>query len=186
MGIFLDIGLLALLAFFIFSGFRRGFVRSLAELVGCWASIVAAVLISPRIAVVLQPYLKKWAPSVPWNGAAGRVAAAVLIFIAMEVLVQILAYLLDHVFQLPVLRQINMLLGGLLGLLKGGAVLLMALAFVQLFVPAEKLWKSDPMISGLNRFPQVRYMLSHNPVNTLLKADIWNEVGIHDKEKQEL
>lgn len=186
MGVLVDIVLLVLLVFFIFSGFQRGFVRSFVELVGCWASIVIAVLISPRVAILIQPYLKKWVPSLPWNGVTGRVAAAVLLFIVVEVIVQLLAYALDHVFHLPVLRQINALLGGLLGLLKGGAVLLMVLAFVQLFLPTEKLLKSDPVLSSLNRSPELRYVLSHNPVNTLLKADIWNEVGIHENEKQKL
>lgn len=50
MAIWLDAGILILALLFIFVGFHRGVVKSLIELVGTVAAVVAAVLLASMIA----------------------------------------------------------------------------------------------------------------------------------------
>lgn len=183
---FLNIVFLAVLLFFLVSGFRRGFVRSLADLVGCVASIVLAVKFSSRLAAVARPFLREWVPSWPAGLLLNRVIAAVVLFIVLEFLVQGIAAGLDRLFRLPGLRQINALLGGVFGLLKGGAVLLMLFSVMQVFLPAEKLWKSGAYLEKYNGSTVFRYVYTHNPVSSMLEKDLKNGVGINEKQKQEL
>lgn len=186
MGTFVTIALIAVLLFFLVSGFRRGFVRSLADLIGCIVSIVLSVRFSAQLSTLAQPFLKKWIPSWQPGTLWGRVIAAVVLFIVLEVVVQAVALGLDQLFRLPGLRQINSLLGGIFGLLKGGAVLLMIFAVMQVFLPAEKLWKSGLPFAKYDGSAAFRYVYTHNPVADMLEKDLKNGVGINEKQKQEL
>ena len=60
---------------------------------------------------------------------------AILLFLIFWVVVRLLIRLLDRVFQLPVLRQVNRLLGGGFGLLRGGAFLLLLAGLVWVAAP---------------------------------------------------
>jgi hypothetical protein len=57
---------------------------------------------------------------------------------------------------------------------------------MQVFTPAATIWKSDPLLQKFNGNTVFRYVYTHNPVYNLLEKDLWNGVGINDKQKQEL
>lgn len=187
MGTVLDIVLLAALLFFVISGFRRGLVRSLVELAGCIAAIYCSAVFSAQFAAAALPYVKQWFPTWPSGLLLNRAIASIVLFAVFEALTQAVALLMDHVCHLPVLRQVNALLGGVFGLLKGGAVLLMALAVIQIFTPAAKIEKSDPLLQKLGGYSAFQYAYTHNPVYKLFQEDFLNGIGVNnERQKQEL
>lgn len=178
-----DIVMIAVLLVFLLFGIRKGFVRSLVGLVGSVASIVLAAVFSPRFLAAVQPYLKKWISFYHPNPVLDRVLAAVVLFILLEILVELVAGALDSLCRLPGLRQINALLGGVLGLLKGAVFVLIICAIFQIAVP----FGGDQMIQKqwmqIDRSGIYRITYTHNPVYELLQSDLWNEVGKNEKQE---
>ncbi len=64
-----------------------------------------------------------------------RIIFAVLLTIVFLILIRLLGKVLDIIAKLPVLRQLNGFLGGVLGAVKGAAVILLALAVLRVAVP---------------------------------------------------
>lgn len=185
MGTFFDLALLVVLLIFIISGLRRGFVRSLLELVGCIAALALTVKYSGQLAEAARPFLEKWLPSLAANRTLMRVLVAVAVFVVLEIVVYLIVSAVDRLFRLPVLRQINALLGGVFGFLKGVAVLLFLCAAVRFFVPAPPV--KNPVWQQIEGSRIFQYADEKNPVYTFLQADIWNGgVGGDAKQKQEL
>ncbi|WP_164919082.1 MULTISPECIES: CvpA family protein [Acutalibacteraceae] len=184
MGTFYDLALLCVLLVFVISGLRRGIVRSLIELAGFVVSLVVSVRLSGRFAAAAGPYLANLLPSFRPGQPLSRILAAAVLFAVMELLVHVIATSADHVFRLPVLRQVNMLLGGVFGLVKGVAILFVICALTRLTVPsghgAASAWK------GIENSKILQYMEEKNPVDTLLQADIWSGVDGDAGQKQKL
>ncbi|HEX3017990.1 MAG TPA: CvpA family protein [Caproicibacter sp.] len=180
-----DIIMAAVLVIFAISGFRRGFVRSLVDLIGGIVAVAAAVAYSQQFANWLQPFFSKSGSAWMQNRLFARAVAALILFALFEAIIQTIAYLLDHVFHLPVLRQINSLLGGVLGLCKGAVVVLLACAVLRISLPAKipnnpgQSWQKI----GFSRIYQAASV--YNPVYMLFQSNLWNEVGRNEKQKQE-
>lgn len=184
MGTFYDLALLCILLFFVISGLRRGVVRSVIELAGFFVSLVFSVRLSGRLAAAAGPYLAKYLPPFRIGQPLSRILAAAVLFAVMEILVHVIASSADHVFRLPVLRQVNILLGGVFGLVKGVAVLLVVCALTRFAVPSGRgtasLWK------GIENSKILQYTEEKNPVDTLLQTDIWSGVNGDAGQKQKL
>jgi membrane protein required for colicin V production len=178
LGTFVDILLLAVLAGFAISGFRKGFVRSLVGFVGSIAAVAVTAYHSQKLAADLLPWLEKTNIKELQNPFVAKLIAAVLLFAVLEALVQVIAHALGTVFRLPVLRQINALLGGVLGLLKGGVVVLLVCAALRLILLPAGLWQSTPQVwREISHSRIYQYAAGRNPVYTLFQTHLWNEVG---------
>lgn len=184
MGTFYDLALLCILLGFIIAGFRRGIVRSAIELAGFVASLIFSVRLSVRFLAAAEPYLLKFLPSFKVGEPLNRIIASAVLFAVMELLVHAIAASADHVFRLPVLRQVNMLLGGAFGLIKGVAVLFVICALTRLAIPSGRsvpsIWKE------IGNSKVLQYTEQKNPVETLLQADIWSGVDRDAGQKQKL
>jgi uncharacterized membrane protein required for colicin V production len=183
-GTFYDLALLCILLIFVISGLRRGIVRSVIELAGFIASLIFSVRLSGRLITVAAPYLAKYLPSFRIGQPLNRILATAVLFAAMEVLVHVIASSADHVFRLPVLRQVNMLLGGVFGLAKGVAVLFVICALTSLAVPSGRGMPS--LLKGIETSRILQYAEEKNPVDTLFQADIWSGVNGDAEQKQKL
>jgi uncharacterized membrane protein required for colicin V production len=183
-GTFYDVVLLGILLVFAVSGFRRGIVRSVIELAGFLASLVLSLRLSGRFAAAAAPYVAKILPSFHPGQALNKALSVIVLFAVMEILVHLIASAADHVFRLPVLRQVNALLGGALGLVKGVAVVFVVCALTRLAVPAGGTAKPAWKEIGNSRIFQ--YAEQKNPVDSLLRANILNGVNWNADEKQKL
>lgn len=182
MGTFVDVLLCAVLVFFAISGFRRGFVRSFAEFAGCIAAMAAAIIYSPQVVLWLKPYLAKSGSSWLQNPFMQRIIVGVLLYAVLEALVQGAALLLDRLFHLPVLKQINSLLGGVFGLFKGTIVVLLVCAVMRLSLPANgNLSKPAAPLQQLSVSHVYQITSAGNPIYTLFQTNHWNEVGRNGK-----
>ena len=159
-------------------------MRALVEFFGSIAAVAFTAYHSQELADDMAPWLAKLGQ--PWleNPFIVKIIAAAVLFAVLEALVQILARVLDTLFRLPVLRQINSLLGGLLGLLKGGVVVLLICAALQLILLPAGLWKNTPKAwKEISNSRIYQYATAHNPIYPLLKTHLWNEVGRYEKQK---
>lgn len=64
-----------------------------------------------------------------------RVLLIIVLFIVFSLLIKLLARVGDVFAKLPVIRQLNAMLGGLIGLLKGAVFILVALTILRLMIP---------------------------------------------------
>lgn len=144
MGSFVDILLLAIVVFFLFSGIRRGFVRTLLSFASRIASVVLAFFVSDKYdELIYEKFLKDSvvnsieehvsASSVNGEissfleetlaGPASVLVCRIIVFAIISVVASfvfdIIINLVCKIVQLPVLRTANKALGGVLGLLNG-------------------------------------------------------------------
>ena len=137
-----DLTLLGLLALSVLIGLARGLVFELMSLVGWGVAYATAQLYSPQLAA----YLPVGAP-----GSALQLGAAfVVAFIALLVAWSLLARLVRMGLHATPLTLIDRLLGAGFGLLRG-AVLLLAVATVVAFTPAQRspAWQDSQAAAGL-------------------------------------
>lgn len=178
-----DLILLAVLLFFLVSGFRRGFVRSFFEFAGYLLALAASAAYSGALAEKLTPALSKVKQLGPLTGVAARIISAVLIFIVLQILVHILVEIVDRFFRLPVLHQINSLLGGVFGLAKGCLILLLVCTVVRFILPAAGAANLGGNVQKIADSRIYQYTYAHNPVYALFQTDLWNEGNKNGKKE---
>lgn len=178
-----DLILLAVLIVFVVSGFRRGFVRSLLELAGYLLALVASAAYSGILAEKLVPLVSKVKQVDPLGRVVIRILSAVLIFVVLQVLVHLLAAVADGLFRLPVLHQVNALLGGVLGFAKGCLVLLLVCTVTRIFLPAAEAVKPGGSVQQIGGSRIYQYTYAHNPVYALFQTDLWSEVNKNGKKE---
>ena len=173
-----------LLIVFTVSGFRRGFIRSLVDLIGGIAALIAAVVFSQNFAEWARNLIGKSAPKWMSDPVLSKVVAVLVLFLLFEALIQTVASLLNHIFRLPGLRQINALFGGALGFGKGVVVVLLLCAALRVSLPSFTADDMPGMQQSLRQaaFSQIYQTVSaHNPVYDLFQSQFWNEVGRNAK-----
>ena len=94
-----------------FTGFRKGFVVSIASCVAIIAGAMAAYFFSDYLGLYLSEYLN-------WSEGQIAVASFALIFILVVLGVHLLAKMLEGFLNLVALGMVNKLAGGVFGLLK--------------------------------------------------------------------
>lgn len=113
----------------------------------------AAVLIVDAISPVLISFLE--------------VLVAIVLFFLLLILVRVVASMLNGVFKLPVLNQMNKLLGGITGLFTGILTVWLILAVFQVFIPAF----TGEGQNAVNQFFQssiiAKFFKSLNPMSLL-------------------
>lgn len=143
----IDLILLILLVFGIFVGLKRGFILQLLHLVG----FIIAFIVAMRYYDVISPHLELWVPypdlpeDASWAVFLGETSmesafynaiAFFIIFFAVRILLQIIASMLDFVAELPILRSLNKLLGGVFGFIEVYLILFLLL-YIGALVPVE-------------------------------------------------
>lgn len=131
---YLDIVILTLVALLVINGVRKGFIISLASLIALALGIYLAVNFSNYLDSVLIENFnpgRKWLP----------VLSFTITFLAVVIVVMIIAKALEKVVDLVGMGIINHIFGGVFGLIKG-ILLVSVLAFIiSGFDPKEKLIK---------------------------------------------
>lgn len=132
MSMILDILVIGVLALCIFLYTKRGFIKGILGLCGCFIAMIAAALTKS----ILQPHLEAPIRKLLGNGEGGddlssmlqvdltaeaiaSVVSFFLLFVLFSVIVRLITHALDRFCKLPVLRQANKLLGFALGVVIG-------------------------------------------------------------------
>ena len=124
---FLDAGLGCVLVLFLARGLLRGMIRELAGLVGLLVAFVLAGRLYPQ----LTPHLG----GVISDKDTAAVAAYVIVFMGVMILVTLCAVLLRRFMTLTFTAWFDHLLGGVVGAVKGLLLCAIALAIMERLVP---------------------------------------------------
>ena len=105
-----------------------------------------------------------------WQGVF-NVAAFVLCFVALYVLVSLVVNLLDHVVSFPLVRGFDWLLGGIFGLVRGLVVVVLLLCLLPAIVQVVSPEFADNLTTGSSLYSfitQIDYMSVKNMVASLI------------------
>jgi uncharacterized membrane protein required for colicin V production len=174
----LDLAIIVLLIMGFFIGLKRGFILQLVHFAGFFIAYIVAY----RYYDSLAPKLKLWVPyptfgdssplsllnSVSGEEAFYRAFAFIAIFFAVKVLLQIIGSMLDFLTHLPILRQLNVWAGGILGFLEVYLVLLLLL-YIAALVPMEIIQKP------LQESFLAEAIIKHTPVISEQLKELWLE-----------
>jgi membrane protein required for colicin V production len=123
----LDIGIGILVLLFLVRGLLRGLIQEVAGLIGLFLGLLVAGRYYPQ----LEPQFMGLVDSPKW--AAGL--AYGLLFVAVIIMVALVAMLLRKFLNFTFMAWLDNLLGGLVGAAKGILVCAIGLALMQRFVP---------------------------------------------------
>lgn len=172
MGIVLDIILSVIILCFIISGFKIGLVRSLIELVGFLFALVASMVLANRFTGAVCEWFFKTKTVDALNYTIARVITTAVIFVLLQLLVRLVSNALDTVCRLPILHQVNSLLGGIFGLFKGVLVVFLLCAALQLMLPLITVKYPNITQKEIGRSCIYQYSYVNNPIYKLYQAEI--------------
>ncbi|MFP5114470.1 CvpA family protein [Bacillaceae bacterium C204] len=175
----LDLAIIIFLIIGFFVGLKRGFILQLVHLIGFIIAYVAANSYYEQLAPKLTlwiPYpnfgnvssLKILTDSSNMETAFYRAIAFVIIFFAVKVLLQIIGSMLDFVAHLPVLRQLNVWAGGILGFIEVYLVIFILL-YISALVPIEF------MQNALDHSMLSKAIVNHTPILSQQIKSLWIE-----------
>jgi uncharacterized membrane protein required for colicin V production len=175
----LDLAIFIFLIIGFFVGLKRGFILQLVHLIGFIIAYVAANSYYDELA----PKLTLWIPYPNFGNVTSlkiltdnsnmeasfyRAIAFVIIFFAVKVLLQIIGSMLDFVAHLPILRQLNVWAGGLLGFIEVYLVIFILL-YISALVPIELLQ------NGLDDSVMAKAIVNHTPILSQQIKSLWIE-----------
>lgn len=99
-----------------------------------------------------------------------KVLAIIVLYLLFMMVVRALADLLSGVFHLPLLRQVDGLLGGLFGLLLGFISLWVVLAVVQVFLPMLESQAQAQIQAALDQSLLAGAIVSWNPLEAMFRG----------------
>lgn len=168
--------ILFVLFFGLLMGLRRGFVLQLVHLTGFFISFIVATIFYKKIA----GHLSMWVPypelssdstwavflnTMPLENAFYNAIAFGLIFVIAKIVLQTIAYMIDFVANVPVLRSINKLLGAVLGFVE-----VYIITFFVLFVVA--LLPIGTVQEKINNSFMAKLMVQHTPILSSLTESL--------------
>lgn len=172
MGTILDIILCVIIICFVFSGLKIGLVRSLVELIGSILAVIAAVTLANRFTDLIYPWIWKAKVTDALDYVVAKVLATIILFVLLQILVRFLATALDAVFRIPILHQVNALLGGIFGLFKGALVVFLLCAALQLTFPLITAKYPHITQKEVSKSYIYQYTYVNNPIYDMYEAEI--------------
>ncbi|MFS0751242.1 CvpA family protein [Oceanobacillus sp. 1P07AA] len=177
----IDILLFLLLIFGFLMGLKRGFILQLLHLTGFIVAFVLAVMYYKPLGEQLSLFIpypelssdSSWAnflQSLPLEGAFYNAIAFALIFIAVRVILQIIASMLDFVASIPIINSVNKLLGAVLGFVE-----IYLLTFILLFILA--LTPLGGVQEAIQQSSIALFMIEKTPYFSEKIVDLWFSIG---------
>ena len=128
-------------------GITSSQIEQSLQAAGSNAAPATADLISPAVIWLLQLLL------------------TVILFFILVILVRLVIKLIGNVFRLPVLRQVDCILGGLFGIFKGVVYIFLACILLQLLMPVIGN-SSEPMKQVLDNSFIYQFIFYNNPITS--------------------
>lgn len=177
----LDIALLVLLIIGFFTGLRRGLIMQLLHLTGDIIAYFAAYTYCNQLASKLAmwiPYpnfggnasLKLLTGSPNLEAAFYHWLAFIIIFVIVKIILRFIARTLHTIAQLPILKQLNIWAGGILGFCEVYLIL-----FILLYIAA--LIPSAAIQNTLDHSMLAGAIVNHTPVLSQQLKQLWTEYG---------
>ena len=173
----LDLALFIILILGFFIGLKRGFILQLIHLIGFIVAFIIAYLNYEKLA----PKLTLWVPYPSFGSgttiqmlfdnanledAYYRAIAFVVIFFAVKIVLQIIGSMLDFVANLPILKQLNIWAGGILGFIE-----IYLIIFILLYIAA--LVPIDSLQSLMNDSFMAKGIINNTPILSEKIKEMW-------------
>lgn len=173
----LDLAILFILVLGFFVGLKRGFILQLIHLTGFIISFIIAYMYYQKLA----PKLTLWIPYPNFGNdstiqmifdhanledAYYRAIAFVVIFFAVKIVLQIIGSMLDFVANLPILKQLNIWAGGILGFIE-----IYLIIFILLYIAA--LVPIDSLQSLMNDSFMAKGIINNTPILSEKIKEMW-------------
>lgn len=176
----IDIIILFLLLMGTLVGLKRGFILQFIKLI----SFVVSILVASLFYQSLAPQLT-WIPAPNFSGGQAQLAffsgnletayyntiAFIILFILTKILLAIIGGLLTAIASIPVIKQVNKLLGGVLGFLET-----YLFVFILLFVAA--LLPVDALQTMMSKSMLADVIVNNTPYLSSLVKDLWTAYGV--------
>ncbi|MCC9089124.1 MULTISPECIES: CvpA family protein [Bacillus] len=176
----IDIIILFLLLMGTLVGLKRGFILQFIKLI----SFVVSILVASMFYQSLAPQLT-WIPAPNFSGGQAQLAffsgnletayyntiAFIILFILTKILLAIIGGLLTTIASIPVIKQVNKLLGGVLGFLET-----YLFVFILLFVAA--LLPVDALQTMMSKSILADVIVGNTPYLSSLVKDLWTTYGV--------
>ncbi|MCD6569360.1 MAG: CvpA family protein [Deltaproteobacteria bacterium] len=171
----LDIGICFILSIPMFIGFFKGFIRGISSLI----ALVAGLLLAKRYYIVASGIITSLNIPDP-KGILGYIC----VFLVFYIGIKIVARLLHGISRVSGLSPLDRILGGLLGLLKGGILAIIIITLLQVALPKDSvLLKQSAVLPYSNKalsytkgiLPKELYnrlKKVSNEISGLFKADL--------------
>ncbi len=130
----IDIIISIILLYFIFEGYKKGFVKQTATFIGILVSLYLAISKYPDLQYYLRPYLDVSETFLQFISFA-------LIFIGVNIVIQIFCNVLEKITDNAFIKPINQVGGALFGLIKGG-ILIYFIVLILSEIPYQSLAES--------------------------------------------
>ncbi|MFD2446277.1 CvpA family protein [Bacillus sp. CGMCC 1.16607] len=173
----LDIAILFILLIGFFVGLKRGFILQLIHLTG----FIVAFIVASMYYDDLAPKLTLWVPypnlgnenplQFIFDGnnieeAYYRAIAYAAIFFAVKILLQIIGTMLDFIAHIPILKQLNVWAGGILGVIEV-YLLLLILLYIAALLPL------DFIQAPLKDSSIAKAIINHTPILSKQIKEMW-------------
>lgn len=158
MSMVLDLVIIAVIVLCAVINRFQGFFRSVLSLFGFFIALIGSWLLSPFLAVYIEPRIAEYFESEASgtlsgviagldfvSGTAARVLAFGVLFVVLSLVIMILKIVAKVVFKLPVLKRADKLLGLILGIIIG--VLMAYVISILVFTFSELLVRSVDSIT---------------------------------------
>jgi len=175
----LDLAIIVLLVIGFFVGLKRGFILQIFHLIGFIIAYIVANLYYKELAdklILWIPYpnfadnlaLKILTNSSDMEAAFYRAIAFMIIFFAVTILLQIIGRMLNFIAHLPILRQMNVLAGGILGFCEVYLIVFILL-YMAALIPIETVQNS------LSHSMLANVIVKHTPLLSEQIKQLWIE-----------
>lgn len=150
----IDILISLILLYFIFEGYKKGFVKQTATILGILISLYLAITNYAEFQYFLEPYLNV-------SDTFLQFISFAVIFIGVNIVIQILSNVFEKMTDNPFIQPVNQVGGALFGLIKGG-VLVYFLVLILSEIPYQSL--TDTMNESMfaNRFLELTPYVKEN------------------------
>jgi len=173
----LDLAIIIILILGFFIGLKRGFILQLIHLTGFIIAFIVAYMYYEK----LSPKLTLWVPYPSFGSSSTiqmlfdnanledayyRAIAFVVIFFAVKIVLHIIGSMLDFLSNLPILKQLNIWAGGILGFLE-----IYLIIFILLYIAA--LVPMDSIQSLLNDSFMAKGIIKNTPIFSQQIKEMW-------------
>jgi membrane protein required for colicin V production len=145
MHLVVDVIIAIIIVFYFISGLKRGLIRQVFDIVGIVAAFIGAFFFAGHLAVYVDKTF-----NLPYQ--ASLLIAAVVIFVGILLLFNLLGISFQKVAQVSLLKPLDRLGGGIFGAFKG-ILLVSLLLVIFLNIPIPKEYKTelmaDPIVSSI-------------------------------------
>ncbi len=172
-----DIVFAGILILCVVIGFRKGLIRSLFGLLSGIVAIVFAFASCQSFSDWLVSFLGSSGPSWIRIPILRKAISVLILFILFDILIHAVGSLLNRICRLPVLHQLNSLLGGVFGFFKGAVIVLLVCAVFHMSLPTGISEKIAGPVQKITSSYIYRSVYDHNLVYTIFKPNFFNEAG---------